>query len=172
MYTNFDSFLYEISYFSTWSTAFGIWKADFNSMMKKEIELDKMFPHTSLLFSMYEKNEFIVDNSMYFDNQDVGKKGGYNLPETFGTRYLGMCETLLNDGKISDRTYLKIKEGILNFIANWYVNITYFSEKYTFSFDGWEDIVEKLFGYDGVAYIKDNLKQKKIKTLIRKLLKK
>ena len=165
-YKDFDSFLYDISYFSTWSTSFGIWKSDFDRIMEQNLELDKMFPHTSLLFALTEKDNYVIDNTLYFDNQDVGKKGGYNLPETFGKRYLGMCNKLLEEKKISENTFARIKDGILHFIA-----VIYFSNKYTFSFENWEDTVSELFGKEGVDFIKYNAKKKMIYSYIRKILK-
>ena len=171
-FASFDFFLNAISYYSTWSTSFGIWKDDFDEIMKAPAEPDKMFPHTSLLFALCDKSEYVVDNALYFENQDVGKKGGYNLPQTFGTRYLGMCESLLCKNKITEQTLEKIKAGILQFIADWYVNVLYFSNKYTFSYENWEAIVTDLYGISGVDFIKRNARKKKIKSLLRKVLKK
>ena len=169
-YGTFDEFLNAISYYSTWSTSFGIWKRDFDSIMKRNVGLDKMFPHTSLLFELFDKNNYVVDNELYFDNQDVGKKGGYNLPETFGTRYLGMCKILLSENKIAEKTYQKIKTGILQFIADWYVSVTYFGDKYTFNYDNWENIITNLYGSYGVKYIKQNAKKARWKVFAKKML--
>ena len=170
-YDSFDSFLDAISYYSTWSTSFGIWKPDFDNVMAQNIGLDKMFPHTSLLFGLCDKGEFVVDNTRYFDNQDVGKKGGYNLPETFGTRYLGMCQKLVSESKITEQTFQKIKSDILQFIAEWYVKVAYFGDKYAFSFTNWEEIIKSLYGYNGVNYIKKYEKKKILKTILRKIVK-
>ena len=145
--------MYCISYFSTWSTSFGIWKSDIVRLMNENIPLDKMFPHTSLLFALTDKSKYIVDDSEYFINQDVGKKGGYNLPETFGTRYLGMCKALLEKGSISEKTYKKIKKGILSFISTWLYKTRRYSEKYTFAFDNWKTTISSLYGKSAVLKI-------------------
>ena len=170
-YNTFDVFLNRISYFSTWSTSFGIWKNDFDCLIKQNTKLDKMFPHTSLLFALYEKNNFVIDNTLYFENQDVGKKGGYNLPETFGTRYLGMCNDLFSNGIVSKSTFDVIKKNILNFIAEWYANVLFFGDKYTFSFENWETIISNLYGLEGVEFLKRNIKKRKLRCMIRKILK-
>lgn len=169
---SFDTFLNKISYFSTWSTSFCIWKTDFDTIMEHDIILDEMFPHTSLLFSLCNKSEYVIDNFAYFENQDVGKKGGYNLPEVFGTRFLGMCNVLLLENKISEQTFQKVKSGILQFIADWYVNVAYFGNKYTFSFENWEKIISDLYGDGGVDFIKEYARKKRVKCLIRKMLRK
>ncbi len=171
-YTSFDAFINKISYFSTWSTSFGIWKYEFDIIIEKNLDLDKMFPHTSLLFALTEKESFVIDNARYFDNQDVGKKGGYNLPETFGTRYLTMCKSLLDTKKITEATFQKIKDGILHFVADWYVNIIYFNNKYSFSFENWEEIIFNLYGKSGVDFIKAYTKKMKFKCFIKRILNK
>lgn len=171
-YDSFDTFMYSISYFSTWSTSFGIMSKDFQNICSKDFKFDKMFPHTSLLFAMDSNKKFVVNNINYFNNQDVGQKGGYNLPQTFGTRYIGMCKDLLLENKISEKTYDSIKQGILTFIADWYLNVIFFPNKYKFSFDNWKDIIFNLYGSDGEKYIKRNFKKKRINYFVRKLLKK
>ncbi len=145
-YSSFNDFMYCIGHYSTWSTSFGIWKSDFEKLMSENIQLDKMFPHTSLLFALTDKSRYIVDDVEYFINQDVGKKGGYNLPETFGTKYLGMCKALLEKGSISEKTYKKIKKGILSFINTWLYKTRRYPEKYTFAFDNWKTTISSLYG--------------------------
>ena len=171
-YGDFDSFMRTVSYFSTWSTSFGIWRADFERLMSENIMLDKMFPHTSLLFGMTRKTDFCVDDTPYFNNQDVGRKGGYNLPETFGTRFLGMCRNLLDGKYISEETFGKVKKDTLRFIAEWYANVTWFKDKYTFSFACWENVVSSLYGKRGVAFMKCFLILETPRSLLKKLLKK
>lgn len=171
-YDSFDLFMKSISYFSTWSTSFGIMNKDFQNICSKDFKFDKMFPHTSLLFAMNSNKKFVVNNKNYFDNQDVGQKGGYNLPQTFGTRYIGMCKDLLLENKISEKTYDSIKLGILTFIADWYLNVKFFAKKYTFSFDNWESIVFDLYGKEGISFVKKNYRKKMIKYIIKRLLNK
>lgn len=169
IYSSFNEFINCITYFSTWSTSFGIWKKDFD-LICDSIDFDTMFPHTSLLFSQTNKEKYIVDNTLYFDNQDVGKKGGYNLPETFGNRYLGMVQKLYQQKFIFDKTYSNIKFGILDFIAQWYLKVRIHPEKYTFSFDNWEKIIFDLYGNEGNEYILSYYKKHRMKSLIKKML--
>lgn len=171
-YDSFDIFMYSISYFSTWSTSFGIMSKDFQNICSKDFKFDKMFPHTSLLFAMDSNKKFMVNNINYFNNQDVGQKGGYNLPQIFGTRYIGMCKDLLLENKISEKTYDSIKQGILTFIADWYLNVKFFAKKYTFSFDNWESIVFDLYGKEGISFVKKNYRKKMVKYIIKRLLNK
>lgn len=169
-YDSFDYFMKNISIYSTWSTAFGIWEKDFTSLYNK-IEINKMFPHASLLFNLNNKKNYHIDNTEYFDNQDVGKKGGYNLPETFGTVFLSMVDELKNKESISESTKNLIRKDTLGFIAQWYLNVKIFHDKYTFLFDNWETIINQLYGNAGVIFIKDYYKKNKVKAKLRKTLK-
>ena len=128
---SFDDFLYEISYFSSWSTAFGIWKSDFDKV--KNFELNPMFPHTSLLFKLYGKKSYLVNDEELFENQDVSKKGGYNLFETFAVTYLKMVENLLIEKQISTKTFDFIKSNLYHkFLIEWYFLTKIQRNEYTF----------------------------------------
>ena len=168
-YCSFNDFMNCITYFSTWSTSFGVWKEKFDLIIQY-VKLDKMFPHTSILFEQINEKNYIVDNTDYFDNQDVGKKGGYNLPETFGTRYLGMVQALFDKKEISEITLNNIKLGILKFIASWYLNVKVYSNKYTFSFENWEKIVSDIYGEKGCDFVINYYKHHKLKVEFKKLL--
>jgi abequosyltransferase len=128
----FDNFLYNTTFYSSWSTAFGIWKSDFDKM--KNVYLDPMFPHTSLLFNMTDKKNYIINNSKFFDNREVNKKGGYNLFETFAVGYLQLLENCLQAGQITERTFKHIKADMLrNFFAVWYYKTKILKSEYTFT---------------------------------------
>ena len=168
-YDSFDQFMYGINYLSTWSTSFGIWKCDFDRLISK-VQVDKMFPHTSLLFKLTDKKKYIVDDGMYFENQTLNKKGGYNLPETFGVRFLGMCKKLLDEECISKKTYDKIKLEIFNFISEWFSNVKKYPQKYSFSFEKWEDIISSLYGKRAVYKIRWNCFYRSVRTKISSIV--
>lgn len=130
-FSSFDDFLFDISFFSSWSTAFGIWKSDFDKVKKNE--LNPMFPHTSLLFRLYEKKWYIVNDEELFINQEISKKGGYNLFETFAVDYLKMVQDLLKSGHISDKTFNHIKNDLYKyFLIDWYFKTKIKRNEFTF----------------------------------------
>lgn len=139
-YYNFNDFLNFISYMSTWSSAFSIWKKDLDFLTAKKIKLDHMFPHTSLLFALTNKPKYIVDNHEYVVNLPLKKKGGYNLVDNFVRLYLTMVKNLLQDGSITTATYRKIEHGIIKFCASWYV-IVKTNHNFTFTFDNKEQLI-------------------------------
>lgn len=149
-FRTFNDFMYDIHYYSTWSSAFGIWKDDFDYLLKQQIDMDKMFPHTSFLFMLTSAKNYIVDDSEYVDNLPLKKKGGYNLPDNFIRLYLNMVKHILVNEEISDKTYAKIESGIIRFVAKWYSEVNYNKDIYSFSFDNDVKIIRDICGYEAV----------------------
>lgn len=151
-YWNFNEFMYDINYLSTWSSSFSIWKEDFDKLMGSGIACNYMYPHTSLLFAESWKQSFLVDENGYFYNDQPKKKGeikgksGYNLVDNFVRIYLGMVNhDLVNKKLITNKTYSRIESNILRFCAKSYVS---FNNRpgYTYSFDCKKDIIMRQCG--------------------------
>lgn len=112
-YTNFNEYMYDLSYFSSWSTGFGIWKDDFLRIVDN-VQVDKMFPQTSLFISCREKNKYVLNDNILFLDQKVPRKGGYNPYKVFGIDYLNILNSLCMDGSLEKRVFDKIKTDLLN----------------------------------------------------------
>lgn len=110
-YDNFDCFMRGASYFTSWSTGFGMWKDDFDIV--KGIQLNKLFPQVSLLVTQINKHQFIVDDYNLFVTQDVPQKGGYNIFKAFTVDYLNIVKNLRNNHDISEECYFYIKYALL-----------------------------------------------------------
>lgn len=133
-YTTFDEFNFNLSFWNSWSSGFSIWKDDFDKM--SSIEVNKMFPHTSLLLLQYHKESFVINDVPYFFNQEVLGKGGYDLFRTFSVDYLKMIEMSLLSGKISKKTFNKIKKNLFyDFLVVWYFNTKIAYNSYTFDLE-------------------------------------
>ncbi|MCX2582895.1 glycosyltransferase family 2 protein [Pedobacter sp. MR22-3] len=130
-FANFDSFLYTLSFYSTWSTIFGIWRSDFDLLNKRNV--NSMFPHTSLLFEFINKDGYRIVNHPLFTNIEVGNKGGYNLFQVFAIVYLDMVKELLDRQYIEFRTFEKIKRDLFyKFLVHWYSETKVLRNNYTF----------------------------------------
>lgn len=148
-YKDFNAFMYSISYWSTWSSAFSVWKTDFNEFESKHIPVDYMFPHTSVLFYLVQRERYVVDDFSYVTNLELKKKGGYNLINNFDNLYLTMVKKLLKESYITKATYKKIESAIIKFSASWY-SIVKIDSRYTFSFENKSEIIRKQCGNIGV----------------------
>ena len=130
-YNSFDSFMAGLSFWSSWSTGFCIWKSDFQERIGHDY--NKMFPHTSLLFSMTEKSEYLIFDQDYFDNINVPNKGGYNIFEVFSVEYLNMVKQCYSNDLIRIKTFRLIKRKLFyNFLVGWYYHLKHGDNDYTF----------------------------------------
>jgi len=111
-FDTFNLFINELSYFSSWSTGFGIWKVDFDNC-SFGLDINNYFPQTSLLLSQSFKSEFIINDKPLFKNQDVPKKGGYNIFKVFSVDYIRLIEQSYKRNEITIKTFKKIKSDLL-----------------------------------------------------------
>lgn len=97
-----DSFLYELSFNTTWILNFGIWKNELKKIQNKYEFAALQFPHVDIAFKLLENNSkvklFFYD---FVDVQELKKKGGYNIFNTFANNYL----LLLQSKRISYLSY-------------------------------------------------------------------
>jgi glycosyltransferase involved in cell wall biosynthesis len=119
-YSSFDTFIINLSFYSSWSSAFCIRKEKFD-LISNDIKYNKQFPHTSLLFEEYNSEGFIVNDILFFKNQIVPKKGGTDLFHDFAVTYLQMLEELLNKKLIKKESFNHIKKDLFKyFLVPWF----------------------------------------------------
>ncbi|MFZ0596871.1 MAG: glycosyltransferase [Flavobacterium sp.] len=151
-FDNFNSFTSELSYWNTWSTGFAIWKEDLEKYSQKD--LNKMFPHTSLLLRQNDKKSFLINNESIFINQEVSQKGGYNLFKTFGVDYLLMMKELEKKSIISSNTFKKIKSDLFNnFFVEWYFNTKIKNNNYTYDLTDIRGSIKEYYSINEYYYL-------------------
>ena len=111
-FNSFDNFMYNLSYFSSWSTGFSIWKEDLDKF-DDYIEINNYFPQTSLLLAQTKKSTYIVNDLSLFHNQNVPKKGGYNIFKVFAVDYIKLIEESFQKKAITKKSFEKIKKELL-----------------------------------------------------------
>jgi len=168
-YNTFDEFSYDLSFLGTWSTGFAIWKEDFDKCSKTS--LNKIFPHTTLLFEQYYKKSFIINDEELFYNQIVYTKGGYNLFQAFSVQYLNMVQNSFKEKHLSKKTFDHIKSDLFNrFLITWYYNTKVAKNSYTYDLSGIKESVTTYYSAAqyhymvGGAYLLSFLK--KVKRLL------
>ena len=119
--TTFEEFVKKLNYWSSWSTGMAFWKEDFDSI-PKNIEYNELFPHTTILFSKKEKNEYIIDDNLIMYEMPVSsqKKGKYDLFYAFAVEYPSIILDLERAKYISYNTFLEIKDNILTLVTKLY----------------------------------------------------
>lgn len=167
IYSNFDQFVKNLSYWSSWSTGMTIWKKDFERLPENIDSFNELFPHTTVLFNERERDKYIIDNSIIFDELSQGKKkkGDYDLFGAFGIEYPGIICDLLRNGDITSETFRVILKDNLNFIANLYFDYCIRKQYCSYKLDGFENII-------GIFYSKKDLKNNILGCGIKKVLNK
>lgn len=136
----FDSFIRNSSYWNSWSSAFGIWREDYLKIEDRYETSNPMFPHTSVLFksSLQKEINLVVDLEI-FKNQDVPRKGGYNIFKTFAVDYPNLLLPYLTAGAIRNSTYCKVMADLMRkFFVPWTkVLLIKKDENFTFETNNW-----------------------------------
>ncbi len=131
---NFDEFVRNLSYWSSWSTGMGFWKDDFDKI-DPNIVYNELFPHTTILFHERKKEAYFIDNRTLLHELPTGTtpKGNYDLFYAFAVEYPAILCELRRSCDITSETFLAVKKENLSFIMDLY--ITYVIKKQACSYD-------------------------------------
>lgn len=143
-YKNLDEFVLGISYFASWSAGIGFWSKDI--LHFDEIELDKMFPNSSLLFNVRTNSEYVIWNKPYMMMEDDAGKGGFNLFETWCVTFLDIINNLRQRNRISIETFLYVKKDLYKHLFKVYFDEVVLSTKHSFDLDNIDISFEVYYG--------------------------
>lgn len=121
VYSSFDLFVKNLSYWSSWSTGMTFWKSDFDKLPEDAV-FNYLFPHTTILFQIRERGQYMIDNTIIMDEIPVHTKpkGKYDLFYAFAVEYPGILLDLLRAGDITADTFQSVKKDNLEFISRQY----------------------------------------------------
>jgi hypothetical protein len=143
-YNSFDKFIFKLSYWITWSNGFSIWKDDFDKVIDNH-KLNQLFPHTSLLFSQFDKSTYVVNDIKYFKTQNVKNRGGHNKFNAFCVQFPSILNGAYLEKKISNTTRSKILNDILfRYLPLLYFNVIISKREY-FSSIGFKNDMKLYF---------------------------
>lgn len=141
---NFESFVSSLSYWSSWSAGISIWQKDMPIL--KQLEYNKMFPNTSLIFEVRKQSQYLIWNKKYQDLQDDTRKGGYNIFKTFAVDYLDILTELRIKGRIKISTFNKIREDLYPFLRGFYYQTVVCKTQYTFQTENVKEYICLYYG--------------------------
>lgn len=166
---SFDDFIKYTSYWTSWSNSTGIWKEDFDKI-KGAVKLNKLFPHTSVLFTQSGKKEFIVDDRPITKTQKVPNRGGHNKFHAFSVEYPSLIDEQYQKGNISFST----KQHVLNKLSRELLPQLYFNvfviKKENYDATGFEEDLKMYFPKLSITIIKIRSYFIPLKTLYRRLM--
>lgn len=121
IFADFDGYVAGLRRFSSWSAGTTMWKEDFDRL-DTSLEYNATFPHTDFVFSEKEKEQYIIDHRVLFEEIPVDdtKKGKYDLFHAFGVEYPGLLLDLCRKKQISKETFMTVKKDNLCFLAELY----------------------------------------------------
>jgi len=144
---NIDKFIDKMSVWCSWSAGISVWDKDIPKL--NNIQINPMFPNSSLLFNLNENARYIIINEKYQNMLDETGKGGYKLFETFGTTFLDMLFDLKSSKRISDYTFTKVKKEVFYFLCHWYYTLKNNKSKYSFEDENIYESIKKYYSlYD------------------------
>lgn len=166
-YNSFDEFVKNLSYWSSWSTGMTIWKEDFDKLPKDVSNFNELFPHTNVLFAETDRNQYLIDNTIIFNEIPQGKKpkGNYDLFYAFGVEYPSIILDLYRNNSITTSTFKSVLKDNLLFISELYYS--YFIKKEYCSYD-----LNGLNNMYGIFYTKSQLRKGVKSLLLSKIEKK
>ena len=118
---NFNDFVAHLGYLASWTTGVGIWKDKLDAM-PKNIKIDQISPHSCILFSDKQNNNYIIDDFVFcveIDNSHMNK-GKYDLYKAFGVEEFLITLNLYADGDIDAKTVKIVKKEYENFLSQLY----------------------------------------------------
>lgn len=145
---SFDAFVRNLSYWSSWSTGMAFWKSDFEKI-DLNAKFNELFPHTNILFSQKNKDKYIIDDNILFQElpTSVTKKGHYDLFYAFCVEYIAILLDLLRDGSISNETFRQVKKENLSFIANLYFDYVYRKHECSYDLSSFDESINIFYDY-------------------------
>ena len=150
-YSSFNEFMWDFSYWSSLSEGLFFWKEDL--IRVSEIKFAPMSPNVSLMFDSRHKSHFVLDGTKICHDQHATGKYGYNLFDTFAVLYLDLINEVRIDGSITKTTFVKIKDDVLKFLTQCYVEMKVNGEYENFSLDGMEESLSVYYTNSEYDYI-------------------
>lgn len=140
---SFDDFVRKLLYWSSWSGGLAFWKSDIEQVISKN-KYNELFPHTDMLFIRKDAKQYRIMDQTIFSDINVGhtSKGKYNLFKAFAVEYPSVINDLLREKAISASTFLRVKNSILDFIVDLYIQFIIHKEPASYTFEDYKNYLQ------------------------------
>lgn len=166
---SFDQYVRKLSYWSSWSGGLACWKTDF-SHIPFDMQYNELFPHTDILFYERNKDNYIIDNTLFLEEIPVGhaSKGKYNLFYAFSVEYLMIICRLLEAKDICVESFLYIKDENEKLLEDLYWQFIVRKKECSYDLSDYRKFLDC---YYGIEKIKRRTYAHSIRRLIKKIKK-
>jgi abequosyltransferase len=120
--SNLNELVSNVSFYIGWIANFGIWRKDLESIENKDRLTHLQFTVVDLTIRIITRNTYnTIHFADYYNVADLNSKGGYNVFQTFGIKYLSLYEEYLKVGKLRKKTYNTEKYRLFRyFLIPWF----------------------------------------------------
>jgi len=116
-----NELVWNLHYYCTAMGGIGIWRKDIQNL--KDVEYNKMFPNTTILFEQRRiPSTYLLYNRILSEEQNGKGKGCYNLFHTFAVVFPDMLQDLKQRGRITQQTFEKVMGDLYGCLLNFYMN--------------------------------------------------
>lgn len=163
---SFDEFVCKLGRYASWTTGVGIWKEDYDKL-PQNIHVDKISPHSCILFAERNKNSYLIDNSVFSQELEKSheKKGTYDLFKAFAVEELLITMNLYIDGNISANTLKEVKKDYKAFVCDLYYQFIIRKKKCSYDLSGFDNAM-------GIFFSKKEIIVGAYKLVIKKIINK
>lgn len=144
---NVDEFVRRLSFWVSWSAGTGAWKSDLEGVRERNV--NKMFPHIVFLLGLREETKYVIWNEKYEVMGSDSGKGGYDLFHTFGVVLLDILNDLRIKEKISQNTFVSVKQDLYGFLRELYQSEVVLPTKHAYII---QNVAESMAVYYGRYY--------------------
>lgn len=149
-----DSFINNVSFYSTWISCFGVWKKDFEHITDFNKHADLILIQTDILLRLVSmRGSVLVINYKLFESVVPSSKGGYNIYKVFVANYLFLLKQYRQGSQLSRLTLFREKTRLmLNFVIPWTILIWRNRSQYRFDIKGAAGIIISEYKFHPALY--------------------
>lgn len=147
-FQDFDAFMRNLGYWSSWSAGIAIWRSDLEKIDFKK-PYSSTFPHTAFLFSNTKAECYIIDDRRLvteIQSKSI-KKGKYNLFTAFSVEYIDILKGLLDDKRISFATFEYIKKDMSYFLSILLYEYIIKKQESSYDLQNYKEAIGKNYSY-------------------------
>lgn len=148
---DFDSYVRELSFYSSWSTGMAFWKEHFDAMPSHD-GFNDLFPHTNILFDRKNEKKYIVDDNVLLEEIPVShkNKGKYDLFHAFAVEYVSIILDLYRQNYISYETFESVRKQNFVFVRNLYYDFVFKKEPCSYDISNFDKSIEVFYSKKAV----------------------
>ena len=144
---SFDAFIARLGVYTTWSGGLAYWNTD-RILSSNSTDYNALFPHFYILSMETDKILYYIDDHELTTslNADETKKGIYDFYYAFAVEFPSLLLQLNREGKIGLQTFLSVKDELLEWIADQFINYRILRTKTSYDLSNFPQTIHVYWG--------------------------